>query len=68
MESLAQRLYAVTQLQEVELTGPGIMGVIGAMNERYAKRLGFDPGTIEKAHRADICDARLLIIASRSTR
>jgi hypothetical protein len=30
------------------------MGVIGAMNERYAKRLGFDPSTIEKAHRAEI--------------
>ena len=54
MESLAQRLYAVTQLQEVELTSPGIMGVIGAMNERYTKRLGFDPSTIEKAHRAEI--------------
>src|SRR5207248_3040931 len=43
MESLAQRLYAITELQEVELKSPGIMGVIGAMNERYAKRLGFDP-------------------------
>ena len=54
MESLAQRLYAITQLQEVELTSPGIIGVLGAMNERYAKRLGFDPSTIEKAHRAEI--------------
>jgi hypothetical protein len=47
-------LYAVTQLQEAELTSPGIMGVIGAMNERYAKRLGFDPSTIENARRAEI--------------
>jgi hypothetical protein len=47
-------LYAVTQLQEAELTSPGIMGVIGAMNERYAKRLGFDPRTIENARRAEI--------------
>ena len=54
MESLAQRLYAITQLQEVELKSPGIVGVIGAMNERYAKRLGFDPSAIEKAYRAEI--------------
>jgi hypothetical protein len=53
MESLTQRLYAITKLREVELTGPGITGVIAAMNERYAKRLGFDPEAIEKTHRAE---------------
>lgn len=53
MESLTQRLYAITKLREVELTGPGIMGVIAAMNERYAKRLGFDPEAIKNAHRAE---------------
>ena len=30
------------------------MGVISAMNERYARRLGFDPIVIEKAHRTEI--------------
>jgi hypothetical protein len=48
--SLAERLYAITQLHDIELTGPEITSVITAMNERYANRLGFDPGAIEKAH------------------
>src|SRR5438105_3058757 len=48
LESLAQRLYAITNLQNTELTGPETTGVIGAMNERYAKRLGIDAVAIEK--------------------
>src|SRR5207244_4252425 len=58
IEALAQKLYAITQLHEVELSGPGIMGVIGAMNARYAKRLGFDPAAIEKGHREEIVKLR----------
>lgn len=54
LESLAQRLYAVTQLQEIELAGPEIMGVINAMSARYAKRLRFDPERIENAHIREI--------------
>jgi hypothetical protein len=50
LETLAQRLYAVTRLQEVEMTGPGVMGVIKAMNERYAARLGIDAGAVERTH------------------
>jgi len=52
METFSARLYAVTGLKEVELTGADITAVIAAMNERYARRLGIDPATIEKAHRA----------------
>ena len=48
--TLAQRLYAVTRLQGVEMTGPGVMRVIKAMNERYAARLGIDAGVVERAH------------------
>ncbi|MBR1214603.1 hypothetical protein [Bradyrhizobium sp. JYMT SZCCT0180] len=54
LQSLARRLYAVTQLQEIELAGPEIMGVINAMSQRYAKRLGFDPERIESAHISEI--------------
>jgi hypothetical protein len=53
MESLTQRLYATTKLRDFELSGPCIVGVIAAMSERYAKRLGFDPEAIENAHRAE---------------
>lgn len=54
IESLARRLYAITQLQDAELSGRGITGVIGAMSARYAKRLGFDPAAIEKGHSEEI--------------
>ena len=50
LESLAQRVYVVTLLQKSDLANPEIIGVISAMNERYAKRLGFEPGNIDKAH------------------
>jgi hypothetical protein len=50
LESLAQRLYAITQLQDIELTSMEITGVINAMNERYAMRLGFESGAIVRAH------------------
>jgi hypothetical protein len=46
------------------LTSPGIMGVIGAMNERCAERLGFDPSTIEKAHCAEITKLNSVRISS----
>jgi len=52
METLSTRLYAVTGLKQVELTGPDITAVIAAMNERYARRLGVDAAAIESAHRA----------------
>jgi hypothetical protein len=54
LEPLAQRVYALTKLQNVELTGSGIIGVINAMNDRYAKRLRIDPSMIEKAHRKEL--------------
>jgi hypothetical protein len=50
LQSLAQRIYAITNLQNTELAGLEITGVIRAMNERYGKRLGLDPSAIEKAH------------------
>lgn len=58
LEGLAQRLYAITQLQDAELTGIGITDVIKAMNDRYAQRLGFDPDTIERAHSNEITKLR----------
>jgi hypothetical protein len=58
LEVLAQRLYAITQLQDAELTGIEITGVIKAMNERYAQRLGLNPGTIERAHWNEITKLR----------
>jgi hypothetical protein len=58
LESLAQRLYAITNLQNIELTGLEITGVIGTMNERYAERLGIDPVTIEKAHLSEAAKLR----------
>jgi hypothetical protein len=54
LEGLAQRLYAITQLQDAELTGIEITNVIKAMNDRYAQRLGFDPDTIERAQLNEI--------------
>ena len=54
LESLAQRLYAVTQLQQSELAGSETMGIISLMSERYAKRLGLDAIAIEKAHLLEV--------------
>jgi hypothetical protein len=50
LEALAQTLYTVTRLQEVELTGPAVMSVIEAMNEAYAARLGIDAEAVIRAH------------------
>jgi hypothetical protein len=50
LESLAQRLYAVTQLQRSELAGLETIGIISLMSERYAKRLGLEANAIESAH------------------
>jgi len=50
LETLAQRLYAVTRLQEMELAGPAVMAVIDAMNDRYAARLGIDASAVKTSH------------------
>jgi hypothetical protein len=54
LEALADRLYAVTQLQRSELAGSETIGIISLMNERYAKRLGLDASSIENAHLLEV--------------
>jgi hypothetical protein len=38
LQSLAQRLYSVTQLQQSELAGPETMAIISLLSERFARR------------------------------